>query len=184
MFAPTQKNPVIQTYPTMKMEDSKPTNVQFEFRPDQWGYSVNDDIARLCAIVGISIMDFDPRLLQTGQRTDDEINAMTDITTSTVTTTRNLNEHEINKMLACICVLYGLKQPVTIKWSMASILNPTKNTNMVQQQLAAGLISRKEAIKRLNPDLSDTEIEDLYQEILQDLGQENDKTIAEAYNNF
>ena len=184
MFAPTQKNPVIQTYPTMKMEDSKPTNVQFEFRPDQWGYSVNDDIARLCAIVGISIMDFDPRLLQTGQRTDDEINAMTDITTSTVTTTRNLNEHEINKMLACICVLYGLKQPVTIKWSMASILNPQKNAMLITQLLTSGLISRKEAIKRTNPDLNDNEINELYNEIKEELGQETEKTIIDAYNNF
>ena len=185
LFGGTQaKDPIIKKYPTHSMEDSKPQNVQFDIRADAWAYSVNDDIARLCALVGISIMDYDPRLLQTGQRTDDEINAMTDITRQTIETSRMLNEFEINKMLACLCALYGLAEPVTIRWSMASILNPTKNTNMVQQQLAAGLISRKEAIKRLNPDLSDTEIEDLYQEILNDLGQENDKTIAEAYNNF
>jgi len=178
------KNPIIQKYPTKSMEESKPTNVQFDFRPDQWAMSVNDDIARLCAIVGLTVLDYDPRLLQTGQRTDDEINSMTDISRQTIETSRMLNEFEINKLLACLCALYGLKTPVTIRWSMASILNPTKNTMVVSQQLSSGLISRKEAIKRLNPDLSETELEDLYNQIMEDMHQETPESINKAFNNF
>ena len=166
------------------MEESKPTNVQFDFRPDQWAMSVNDDIARLCAIVGLTVLDYDPRLLQTGQRTDDEINSMTDITRQTIETSRMLNEFEINKLLACLCALYGLKTPVTIRWSMASILNPTKNTMVVSQQLTSGLISRKEALKRLNPDLSESELEDLYNQIMEDMHQETPESINKAFNNF
>ena len=181
---PALKNPVIQKYPTKSMEDSKPQNVQFDIRAEQWTLSVNDDIARLCAIVGISILDFDPRLLQQGQRTDDEINAMTDITIETVTAYRNLNECEVNKLLACLSNLYGLAKPVKIRWSMASILNPTKNTNMITQQLTAGLISRKEAIKRLNPDLSDNEINELYEEIEKERSYNPEKEIIQDYDNF
>ena len=179
-----KKSPIIQQYPTKSMEDCKPTNIQFEFRPDQWSMSTNEDICRICAIVGISITDYDARLLQQGVRTDDEINAITDTTVRTVTAARNLNEYEVNKLLACMSAIYGLKNPITIRWSMASILNPMKNAAMVQGLLGAGLISRKEAIKRTNPDLNENEIEELYQEIMKEQGLETPEVIERAYNDF
>jgi hypothetical protein len=159
------RNPVIQPYPTTSMEDSKPTNVQFDIRSEQWENSINGDVARLCASVGISIMDYDPRLLQTGQRTDDEINAMTDITMNTVTAFRNLNTYEINKCLECVGQLLGVESPIAIRWDMASILNPTKNADLVVKLLTNGLISRKEAIRRANPNLNDNEVDEMIKQI-------------------
>ena len=175
------KNPIIQKYPTMSMEDSKPTNVQFDIRAEQWETTLNGDVARLCASVGISILDYDPRLLQAGQRTDDEINAMTDQTANTVTRFRNINELKINQFLECIGNILGLPSPITIRWSMASILNPTKNTDLVIKQLQAGLISRKEAIKRANPEMSDFEVD----EMIKNIDSERDsQAVPLAFNNF
>ena len=159
------RNPVITPYPTTSMEDSKPTNVQFDIRSEQWENSINGDVARLCASVGISIMDYDPRLLQTGQRTDDEINAMTDITANTVQAFRNLNTYEINKCLECVGALLGIASPIAIRWDMASILNPTKNADLVVKLLTNGLISRKEAIRRANPNLNDNEVDEMIKQI-------------------
>ena len=178
------KNPIISQYPSKSMEDCKPTPVQFDFRPDQWEITLNADIERLCALVGLSILDYNPKLIGSNNRTDDEINCMTDITALTVQTARNLNELEINKMLACVSSIYGLPKPVSIRWSMASILNPTKNSYLVSQQLAAGLLSRKEAIKRLNPDLSDSEIDDLYNEIMKEIQATNKDVVIDEFNNF
>ena len=177
----TYRNPVIMPYPTMKMEDSKPYNIQFDIRTEQWESAINGDVARLCAIVGISVLDYDPRLLQTGQRTDDEINAMTDITSNTVTNLRNINTYEINKCLECIGALLKIAAPITIRWSLSSILNPTKNANLVKLLFENGLISRKEAIKRVNPDLNDNEIEEMISAI--DRDNEN-KSVPIAFNNF
>lgn len=160
--AQTYKNPILSKYPTKTMEDSKPQSVQFDIRASEWEVSVSADIARLCSLVGISVLDYDPRLLQTGQRTDDEINAMTDITANTVKEFREINEYEINRMLECVGRMCHIEMPVGIRWSMASIMNPTKNAQLVISLFNAGLISRKEAIKRTNPDLNENEIEELY----------------------
>ena len=177
----TYKNPIMMPYPTMSMENSKPENIQFDIRTDQWEQAINGDVARLCASVGISVLDYDPRLLQTGQRTDDEINAMTDITAQTVTTFRNLNTYEINKCLKCICGILGIDQDIKIRWSMASIMNPTKNNELVARQLERGLISRKEALKRINPDLSESEIERLYKEIMSEIQAQEVNTVFENF---
>ena len=175
------KNPILQKYPTMSMEDSKPTNVQFDIRAEQWDITLNSDVARLCASVGISVLDYDPRLLQQGQRTDDEINAMTDITANTVQRFRNINELKINQFLECVGYILGIPQPIAVRWSMASILNPTKNADLVTKLLTNGLISRKEAIRRANPDLTDNEVDEMIKQI--DYEQDS-MAVPMAFNNF
>lgn len=166
------KEATFKKYPSRSIEDSKPTNVQFDIRSEQWNGEIDNDTARLCENVGIGVIDYCPRLLGGMQRTDDEINAMTDITANTVKAFRNLNQEKINQMLTAIANTLGLNYKVSIRWSMASILNPTKNTALVTQQLSAGLISRKEAIRRINPDLNEKEISDLYNEIMAERGAE------------
>ena len=175
------KNPILQKYPTMSMEDSKPTNVQFDIRAEQWDVTLNSDVARLCASVGISVLDYDPRLLQTGQRTDDEINAMTDLTANTVQRFRNINELKINQFLECVGYILGIPQPIAVRWSMASILNPTKNADLVTKLLTNGLISRKEAIRRANPDLTDNEVDEMIKQID---SEQDSRAVPMAFNNF
>ena len=177
----TYKEAIYKKYPSRSMEDSKPQNVQFDIRSEQWNTQIDNDIARLCENVGIGIIDYCPRLLGGNERTDDEINAMTDITANTVQAYRNLNQRKINQMLTDIATTFGFSYEVSIRWSMASILNPTKNTALVTQQLAAGLISRKEALRRVNPDLNSKEIEDLYSEIMAERGAE---ATENAFNKF
>jgi hypothetical protein len=175
------KNPVVMPYPSMKMDDSKPSNIQFDIRSEQWINQIDNDTARLCANVGISVLDYDPRLLVSGQRTDDEINAMTDITANTVNNFRNINQRKVNQLLGCIVEALGLEKPVAIRWSMASILNPTKNTDLVIKQLEKGLISRKEAIRRANPDLSNEEVDQMIKDINQEY---QEQEVATQFNNF
>jgi hypothetical protein len=168
-------------YPTMKMEDNKPTNIQFDIRTEQWENAINGDVARLCASVGITVLDYDPRLLQAGQRTDDEINAMTDITANTVTAKRTINTYEINKCLECVGYILGIEAPISIRWSMATIINPTKNANLVKTLFDAGFISRKEAIKRTNPELNDNEIDEMIKQID---SEQDSRAVPIAFNNF
>ena len=174
-------NPIMTPYPSRSLEDNKPLNVQFDLRSDQWIAQISDDTARLCASVGVSVLDYDPRLLQAGQRTDDEINAMTDITANTVKTFRDINQDKINALLTDVANYFNINAEVSIRWSMASIMNPTKNTDLVIKQLQSGLISRKEAIRRANPDLTQQEIDDLYDAVMAERGAE---ATENAFNNF
>ena len=175
------KNPILQKYPTMSMEDSKPTNVQFDIRADQWDVTLNGDIARLCSSVGISVLDYDPRLLQAGQRTDDEINYMNELTANTVKHFRDINELKINQFLECVGYILDIPQPIAVRWSMASILNPTKNADLVTKLLTNGLISRKEAIRRANPDLTDSEVDEMMKQID---SEQDSRAVPMAFNNF
>lgn len=175
------QSPIMTPYPSRSMEDSKPINTQFDLRSDQWIQQISDDTARLCANIGMTVLDYDPRLLQAGQRTDDEINAMTDITACTVKAFREVIEAKINALLTDVATYFKLNVKVSIRWSMASILNPSKNTDINIRQLQAGLISRKEAIRRVNPDLNEKEIDDLYKEVVAEQGA---MATENAFNNF
>ena len=175
------RNPVITPYPTTSMEDSKPTNVQFDIRSEQWETSIKGDIERLCSSVGIGIIDYMPTLLGGTQRTDDEINSLTDMTANTVQAFRNLNTYEINKCLECVGALLGIESPIAIRWDMASILNPTKNADLVVKLLTNGLISRKEAIRRANPNLNDNEVNEMMKEID---SERDSMAVPMQFNNF
>lgn len=162
-YAPMPANndqTIFTQYESLSMDDSKPQSIQFDLRSEQWRTDINGLIGDICACFGLTILDFDPRLLQAGQRTDDEINAMTDITRASVQEKRDINEEAINTLLNQIALLVGTATPVFIRWSMQNVLNPLKNSQLIAQQLANGTISRKTAIKRENPDYTDKEIDE------------------------
>ena len=106
---------------------------------------------------------------------------MTDVTANTVKTFRNINQNKINQLLTDVATFYKLNTKVSIRWSMAAIINPTKNTQLVTSQYTAGLLSRKEAIRRLNPDLKPSEIDQLYKEVTTETGAE---AIENTFNKF
>jgi hypothetical protein len=151
---------VFTQYESMTMDDCRPQSIQFDLRAEQWRADINGLIGDICAVFGLTVLDFDPRLLVAGQRTDDEINAMNDITRATVNGKRDLNEESINNFINQVASLVGATTPVFIRWSMVSILNPLRNSQLIQQQLANGTISQRTAIKRENPDYTDKEIDE------------------------
>ena len=151
---------IFTQYEATSMDENRPQSIQFDLRAEQWRTDINGLVGDICAVFGLTVLDFDPRLLVAGQRTDDEINAMNDITRATVNDKRDINEEEINKFINQIATLSGADTPVFIRWSMQSILNPTKNSQLIQTQLANGTISKRTAIKRENPDYTEKEIEE------------------------
>lgn len=161
MYAPQGDDQTIFTqYESMTMDDCRPQSIQFDLRAEQWRTDINGLIGDICAVFGLTVLDFDPRLLVAGQRTDDEINAMNDITRATVNDMRDINEETINNFINQVASLVGANTPVFIRWSMQSIMNPLRNSQLVQTQLANGTISQRTAIKRENPDYTDKEIEE------------------------
>lgn len=166
---------VFTQYESMNMDDCKPQSIQFDLRAEQWRSDINGLVGDICAVFGLTVLDFDPRLLVAGQRTDDEINAMNDITRATVNNKRDINEEVINTFINQIATLVGAITPVFIRWSMQSILNPLRNSQLIQSQLANGTISKRTAIKRENPDYTEKEIEEELERI-------NNESQANDYN--
>ena len=100
---------------------------------------------------------------------------MKEITRATVNDKRDFNEESINRFINQIATLCGAVTPVFIRWSMQSILNPLRNSQLIQTQLANGTISKKTAIKRENPDYTEKEIEEELERI-------NNETKTNDYN--
>lgn len=163
----TQRDLIFTTYPSKSLEEQKPISVQFDLRTEQWRNEINGVVGDICAAFGLSVLDYDPRLLVTGQRTDDEINALTDITRATVEEKRGIAQKEINDMLSLIGKLNGTTD-LFIRWSLSSILNPSKNADLIQKQLAMGVISHEEAVKRSNPDYTKKELQEELNRIAKD----------------
>ena len=169
LFSTSSDDPTIFTqYEAISMEENRPESIQFDLRAEQWRTDINGLVGDICAVFGLTVLDFDPRLLVAGQRTDDEINAMNDITRATVNDKRDINEDTINKFINQVAKLSGAITPVFIRWSMQSILNPLKNSQLIQSQLANGTISKRTAIKRENPDYTDKEIDEELERINND----------------
>ena len=161
MYAPQGDDQTIFTqYESMTMDDCRPQSIQFDLRAEQWRTDINGLIGDICAVFGLTVLDFDPRLLVAGQRTDDEINAMNDITRATVNDMRDINEETINNFINQVASLVGATTPIFIRWSMQSIMNPLRNSQLIQTQLSNGTISQRTAIKRENPDYTEKEIEE------------------------
>lgn len=172
------------TYPSTHIEDNKPMSIQFDLRTDQWRSEISGLVGDICAAFGLTIIDYDPRLLQMGQRTDDEINAMNDITRSTVENKRELATESINEMLKLIAKLYNVGDSVFIRWSLSSIINPTKNNALITSQLQNGTISHEEAVKRSNPDYTSKELKEELQKINNERQQAQANTINTTFENF
>lgn len=172
---------IFTQYESMTMDDCRPQSIQFDLRSEQWRTDINGLIGDICAVFGLTVLDFDPRLLVAGQRTDDEINAMNDITRATVNGKRDLNEETINNFINQVASLVGAVTPVFIRWSMQSILNPLRNSQLISSQLANGTISQRTAIKRENPDYTDKEIDEEIERINNER-QRNDYN--QAFNEF
>ena len=182
MYAPQGDDQTIFTqYESMTMDDCRPQSIQFDLRAEQWRTDINGLIGDICAVCGLTVLDFDPRLFVAGQRTDDEINAMNDITRATVNDMRDINEETINNFINQVASLVGATTPIFIRWSMQSIMNPLRNSQLVQTQLANGTISQRTAIKRENPDYTDKEIEEEIERINNER-QTNDYN--QAFNEF
>lgn len=151
---------IFTQYESLSMDDNRPQSIQFDLRAEQWRIDINGLVGDICAVFGLTVLDFDPRLLVAGQRTDDEINAMNDITRATINSKRDINEETINTFINQVASLVGATTPAFIRWSMQSILNPLRNSQLIQQQLANGTISQRTAIKRENPDYTEKEIDE------------------------
>ncbi len=150
----------LQPYPNMSGDVSKstPQVVQFNLRTAEWIADRQDYIASICTGCGLSVFDYNPTT-STGARTAREIDELSDITASTVEEKRSALTEVLNIMLSDIAQLLGENVSLFIKWDKSTTVNKAANNEMVIARYGAGLCSQKTAIKNLNPNWSDGEVD-------------------------
>ncbi len=135
-------------------------SVQFQLRADEWKISLEQAEAKVCIRCGISVLDFDPTLAGTTERTATETNYLSDITANTVKAKRALIHEELDKLVNDLAIELGLNDlKVFVVFDKSTILNQIQNQSLILQQYQQGLCSLKTAIKSLHPEWNDEEVE-------------------------
>ena len=115
--------------------------------------------AKVCARCGISVLDYDPTLSASVQRTATEVNYLNDITANTVKDKRALIKDELDRMVADICQMLEIDVKAFVVFDASTIVDSTQNAANVISQYQQGLISLETAIKQLHPNWKKIEVD-------------------------
>ncbi|MCM1130095.1 MAG: hypothetical protein NC310_00330 [Roseburia sp.] len=146
-------------YENLAADKAIPQNIQFNLRTAEWVADMSCSISRICTKCGLSVYDFDPTLFG-GVRTAREIDELSDLTKATVKEKHNAFTDTINEMLSDCALLLGYEQiSIFVKWDKSTTENAAANNEIVIARYNARLCSQKTAIKNLNPNWKDEEVE-------------------------
>lgn len=148
---------------TLSDKPAQPTFIQPELRGETHKFIRDADLELLASKVGLSSSTLANHLAYNKSKTATEVDAETDTTDTTIGNKRNYASRALNEMIAEVIAFYGLDGEATITWNMqGNNKNARKN---VLEELSAGLIPKREAIQRLHPELTDTEVDKWLDEI-------------------
>ena len=142
----------------------QPTLLQPELRGEAHKYIRDADLELLASKVGLSSSTLANHLTNNKQKTNDEINAEQDTTTSSVEMKRKLATTPINDLLLDVAKFYGFTDSVEIVWGRTNINTAAQNRQMLEEY-QAGALPLREYLKRRYPELSNEEVEEWAKEI-------------------
>ena len=144
-------------------EPVHPTSIQFNLRTVEWREELNGALGDIASRIGISAVDLDTRMNGSQQRTATEVNRDSDKTLATATAKKELFTPGINGLIECLVKTMGPDYEnidCFIEWPKQGMANPQVTTQIVSDQYNSHLLSRETAIRRLNPEWSDKEVEE------------------------
>lgn len=144
--------------PYVNPDDQKPLPVQFDLRSEEWKSLRNLIFENIAVALGLSPSTIAAFLNDSSARTAREVSTEENETAAYVADTRAIIETPINRILDTVRKYYGLPDKVVVRWAQSGLSNPYITTEMMTQQVSAGLISIKDAIMNLNPDDDEEQI--------------------------
>ena len=139
--------------------DKKPESIQFELRSQEWLNSRNNLLESIATAIGISPSTIASYLNDNSARTAREISSEESATALFIENRRKLFSKPINDLLKRILLFYGYGDTVEVKFSQSGQTNTTLVVENTTAKFNAGLMSKYLAIKTLNPDFSEEEIQ-------------------------
>ena len=143
--------------------DGKPVQPEF-IQPDLRGeahkYIRDADLELLASKVGLSSSTLANHLTYNNPKTATQVMAEADTTTVSVNNKRSLAGIAINKLLRAVCAFYGLKgDDAHIVWNKYGTNSPQENSELLAEY-TAGLLPKREFVRRRYPDLTDKQVEE------------------------
>lgn len=142
------------------IEKQKPTSVQFGLRTSEWWEEMTNTASSIAVTCGISPGDIDPKFAMGVQKTDDQVDAEKDITTSTVEAKRDLVIDNLNDMLNDVASILRYTSTYSISFMLSGMTNTSKRISNTIELFSAGLMSKKRSLEQIHPDWSPSEIDE------------------------
>lgn len=135
----------------------QPTLLQPDLRGEAHRFIRDSDLELLSSKVGLSSSTLANHLTNNAQKTNDEINAEQDTTTSSVAKKRELATQPINDLLDEVCAFYGYTDTAQIVWGKTNINSAGQNRQLLEEY-TAGALPLDEYLKRRYPELTEDEV--------------------------
>lgn len=133
--------------------------MQFDLRSSEWVTNRNNLLESMATAIGISPSTIASYLNDISARTAREISSEESSTTLFVEAKRELFKVVINKLLKTVLNYYGFQDEIKIRFSKAGQTNTTLLIENTTKKLNAGLISKYSAIKEVNPDFNEEQLD-------------------------
>lgn len=160
------------------IEDKKPEAIQFDLRTGDWVTARNNLLESMATAIGISPSTIASYLNDNSARTAREISSEESATALFIENRRKLFSKPLNDLIRRILLFYGLGDCVEVKFSQSGQTNTTLVVENTTAKVNAGLMSQYLAVKTLNPDFSEEEIQAELERI-----QKDQDAAAEKQNN-
>lgn len=153
-------NKRLRQIPTVDGSTSqKAEAVQFNLRIAEWEAARDMYLRMIASAEGISANTLSSHLASdSANKTVAEIASENNKTTNMVENKRRLISSGINPQLKEVLRFYGIKGDVKLRFSKSGLTNMRNLVELVIMKYQAGLLSLKEAIKDLNPDWNEAQI--------------------------
>lgn len=159
----------------------QPTLLQPDLRGEAHKYIRDADLELLASKVGLSSSTLANHLTNNKQKTNDEINAEQDTTTSSVEMKRKLATTPINDLLTDVAKFYGFTEKAEIVWGRTNINTAGQNRQLLEEY-QAGTLPLREYIKRRYPELSEDEVETWAQNVEKEQNKKQSQQYGSLFN--
>lgn len=147
--------------------DGKPIQpewLQPDLRGESHKYIRDADLELLASKIGLSSSTLANHLSYTQSKTATQVVAEQDTTEISVNNKRSLASVAINAMLKAVAKFYGLSDDVKIVWNRYGVNSPQENATLLSE-VQAGLMTKREYLKRRFSDLTEKQIDEWLEEL-------------------
>lgn len=158
---------------TLSDKPVQPTFMQPDLRGETHKYIRDADLELLASKVGLSSSTLANHLTYNNSKTATEVDAESDTTETTVGNKRDFAARAINEMISDVLAFYGVIGGVSVTWNQSG--NNKRTRQNVLDEFNARLMPLREAVKRLHPELTESDVDEWCQRL------ENDNREADVF---
>lgn len=163
--------------PSLNPDDQKPDKIQFELRGAEWEQILNLILKKIATNIGMSPKTIAAYLTEGAvQKTATEIDAEDDATIAYIDIHRSEFEGPLNRLINTVGKYLGLSVTFAISFGISSLVNKDRVIDREIKKLDAGLTTKEDAIREINPEDDEQRI----QERLSKIKAEEEKQLANS----